>query len=185
MEIIYYLSAASLILFMLLATYDGLYLHLWKYELFKREESLFEHKTHTVRAVLFPLMIWLLFINTDSFSFYVGISLLLTDLVVLAVDAYSEKDSRRFMGGLPRWEYIIHLFANGFHFSAVALLLGTRIKVSEAGLLINHSVSATDGAKLLGFIAAQAIPIATVVALLHLFLSFPTGVKAWNKIKCC
>ena len=57
MEIIYYLSAIFLVLFMLLATYDGLYLHLWKYELFKREESSFEHKTHTIRAILFPLIV--------------------------------------------------------------------------------------------------------------------------------
>ena len=185
MEIIYYLSAIFLILFMLLATYDGLYLHLWKYELFKREESIFEHKTHTIRAVLFPLIVWLLFINTDNFSFYIGVSLILLDLVVLAIDAYSEKDSRQFMDGLPKWEYIIHLFSNGFHFAAIALLLATRISVTENGLLLSTMVNISKGQELLNFISVNIIPGAILMALLHLFLIFPKGINLWNKVKCC
>ena len=185
MEIIYYLSSLSLILFMLLATYDGLYLHLWKYELFKNKESIFEHKTHTIRAILFPLIVWLLFINKDDFSFYIGISLVLIDLVVLAIDAYSEKDSRQFMGGLPKWEYLIHLFSNGFHFSAIALFLGTRIKVSEVGLSLNKTITTSDATELLDFISTQIIPGAIIMGLLHLVLIFPKGIKIWNKVKCC
>ena len=46
MEILFLLSMICLIAFMFLATYDGAYLHLWKYELFNRKESEFEHKTH-------------------------------------------------------------------------------------------------------------------------------------------
>ncbi len=185
METIYYLSALFLIFFMLLATYDGLYLHLWKYELFKKEESLFEHKTHTIRAILFPLIVWLLFINKDSFSFYIGISLVVIDLVVLAIDAYSEKDSRQFMGGLPKWEYIIHLFSNGFHFAAIALFLGTIIKTSEVGLSLNRTVVTSNATELLDFITVQIIPGAIIIALLHLILIFPKGIKTWNKLKCC
>lgn len=185
MEIIYYLTALFLIFFMLLATYDGLYLHLWKYELFKREESLFEHKTHTARAILFPLIIWLLFISTDTISFYVGISFILFDLVILAIDAYSEKDSRKFMDGLPKWEYIIHLFSNGFHFAASALLLSTRINITENGLSLNTIVNVSKGQELLNFISVNIIPGAILMALLHLFLIFPKGIKIWNKLKCC
>lgn len=185
MEIIYYLSAVFLILFMLLATYDGLYLHLWKYELFKREESVFEHKTHTVRAILFPLILWLLFINTDSFSLYIGILFIILDLIVLGIDAYSEKDSRQFMGGLPKWEYIIHLFSNGFHFAAIALLLGTRINVSDYGLSLTTMVTNSYAKELLEFISVNIIPGAILMALLHLFLIFPKGIKIWNKLKCC
>jgi len=185
MEIIYYLSALFLVLFMLLATYDGLYLHLWKYELFKKEESIFEHKTHTVRAILFPLIVWLLFMNKDNFSFYVGISLVFIDLVVLAIDAYSEKDSRQFMGGLPKWEYIIHLFSNGFHFAAIALFLGTRIKLSEYGLSLRTNFIDSNAQELLDFISVNIIPGAIIMALLHLILIFPKGIKMWTKLKCC
>ena len=185
MEIIYYLSAIFLVLFMLLATYDGLYLHLWKYELFKREESRFEHKTHTIRAILFPLIVWLLFINTDDFSFYLGMTFVIIDLITLAIDAYSEKESRQFMNGLPKWEYIIHLFSNGFHFSAIALFLGTRIKVSEVGLSLSNSSITSNATELLDFISVQIIPGAIIMGLLHLFLIFPKGIKVWNKVKCC
>lgn len=186
MEIIYYLSSLFLILFMLLATYDGLYLHLWKYKLFKKKESVFEHKTHTIRAILFPLIIWLLFINKDVFSFYIGITLVLIDLVVLAVDAYSEKDSRQFMGGLPKWEYIIHLFSNGFHFATTALLLTLRINITENGLSLSTiTTEISKGQEILNFISVQIIPGAIVMALLHIILISPKGIKLWDKIKCC
>jgi len=151
MEIIYYLTAIFLVLFMLLATYDGLYLHLWKYELFKKEESVFEHKTHTIRAILFPLIVWLLFINKDSFSFYIAISLVIIDLIVLGIDAYSEKESRQFMGGLPKWEYIVHLFSNGFHFAAIALIVGTRISVSDYGLSLKTNFIDSNAQEVIGF----------------------------------
>jgi len=185
MEIIYYLSTLFLILFMLLATYDGLYLHLWKYELFKKEESIFEHKTHTIRAIIFPIIVWLLFINTDNFSFYIGVLFIIIDLAVLAIDAYSEKDSRQFMGGLPKWEYIIHLFSNGFHFAAIALLLAIRINITENGLSLNTMINISKGQELLNFISVNIIPGAILMALLHLFLMFPKGIKIWNKLKCC
>jgi len=185
MEIIYYLSATFLILFMLLATYDGLYLHLWKYELFKRKESVFEHKTHTIRAILFPLIVWLLFINKDDISFYLGLLFIVIDLITLGIDAYSEKESRQFMNGLPKWEYIIHLFSNGFHFSAIALFLGTKIKVSEVGISLNKTITTSNATELMDFISAQIIPGAIIMALLHLLLIFPKGIKIWNKIKCC
>ena len=185
MEILYYLSALFLVLFMLLATYDGLYLHLWKYELFKRKESIFEHKTHTVRAILFPLIIWFLFVNKDNFSFYVGISLVILDLIVLAIDAYSEEDSRKFMDGLPKWEYILHLFSNGFHFAATGLLLAIRINITENGLSINTIENVSKGQELLNFISVNIIPGAILMALLHLFLIFPKGIKIWNKLRCC
>lgn len=186
MEIIYYLSAIFLVLFMLLATYDGLYLHLWKYELFKREESVFEHKTHTLRAIFFPLIVWLLFINSDTFSFYVGISFILLDLIVLAIDAYSEKDSRQFMDGLPKWEYIIHLFSNGFHFAATALLLATRITITENEISLSMMANTiSEGQELLDFISVNIIPGAILMALLHVLLIFPKGIKIWNKVKCC
>lgn len=183
MEIIYYLSSLFLILFMVLATYDGLYLHLWKYELFKKKKSVFEHKTHTIRAILFPLIVWLLFINKDDFSFYIGLSLVLIDLVVLAIDAYSEKDSRQFMGGLPKWEYIIHLFSNGFHFAATGLLLATRVNVIENGLSLSIMDNISKGQELLNFISVNIIPGAILMALLHLFFIFPKGIKLWDKLK--
>ena len=72
MGILFLLSMICLGAFMVLATYDGAYLHLWKFELFNHEESRFEHKTHTIRAILFPPIVWLLFIDTSQVGFLIG-----------------------------------------------------------------------------------------------------------------
>lgn len=189
MEILYYLSSSSLILFMILATWDGFYLHIWKYELFKREESRFEHKTHAIRALLFPLIIWLLFINQDVLSFWFGIAFVLLDMVVLGIDAYSEKDSRKLLGGLPRWEYILHLFANGFHLSAILLYLGTLINVNDYGVSLTLVREESFGLALTGTIAQNIIPGAVLLALVHFLLLLPKGIRIWTKLKgkitCC
>jgi hypothetical protein len=174
---------------MILATYDGAYLHLWKYELFNQKESDFEHKTHTIRAILFPLIIWLLILNTDIISFWIGIGLVILDLIVLAVDAYSEKESRSFMGGLPQWEYILHLFANGFHFAFVILIIITKIKIESSTLIYSSEFLKYSSFEIVQLIAVNILPGAIVLGIVHLLLMSKFGRKLWNtnrlKIKCC
>ena len=174
---------------MLLAMYDGIYLHIWKYQLHTRKESYFEHNTHTIRAILFPLIVFLLFINDDSTSLIIGVSLVLLDLVILGIDAFSETDSREKIGGLPRWEYIIHLFSNSFHFSAIILVLATKISLSNSGIIINEFTEPSYSKEILDLVSMQAIPGAILMAFIHLFLSIPFGKKFWinkrHKISCC
>jgi hypothetical protein len=191
MDVIYILTSISLVAFMILATYDGFFLHIWKYKLYKHEESLFEHKAHTIRAILFPLIIWSLLIE-DSLNFFIlGISLIVIDSIVLAVDAYSEKDSRSFMGGLPRWEYIIHLFANGFHYAIIVLTLSLKLTITNNTIhyVIKEEITTTFASKLLTVVAENAIPGAIILAALHLFLVFSKSQSLWNiwrsKITCC
>jgi len=190
MEILYYLASTSLVLFMLLATYDGFYLHIWKYRLFDREESLFEHKTHTVRAILFPLIVWLLFINDNNLSmFLAGIVLLVLDIIVLGMDAYHEKESRSFMGGLPKWEYIVHLFSNAFHFSAIIAVLALRLKVSDGALLFAETSEVSAAYDVFQFIAVNTIPGAIILAVLHFVLIIKKPKNIWmtyrSKVTCC
>ncbi len=190
MEILFYLSSISLILFMLLATYDGFYLHIWKYELFNKKESLFEHKTHTIRAVLFPLIIWFLFLNTENpLSFYIALGLVLLDLITLGIDAYSENNSRAFMNGLPKWEYIIHLFSNSFHFASIVLIIAARLSISNNALVLTTDIANSYGKEFMQLIAFNVIPGSIVLAIIHLILIHPTGKSLWNltrlKIKCC
>lgn len=189
MEILFLLSMICLIAFMLLATYDGAYLHLWKYELFNRKESEFEHKTHTVRAILFPLIVWLLFIKIDVVSFWLGISLVAIDLIVLGIDAYSEKESRSFMNGLPTWEYIIHLFANSFHFAAMVLIIATRLEIGNDGILYSTEFLSVPIFEITQFIAENILPGSIILGIVHLLLVFDFGKQLWNssrlKIKCC
>ncbi|MCF6280490.1 MAG: hypothetical protein L3J14_09110 [Flavobacteriaceae bacterium] len=189
MTILFYFSMMCLIAFMILATYDGAYLHLWKYELFNQKESLFEHKTHTVRAILFPLIIWLLILNTDIISFWVGITLVALDLIVLALDAYSEKESRSFMDGLPRWEYILHLFANGFHFTFIMLIIATKIKLDSSTLFYSNEFLNNSSFETVQLIAVNILPGAIALGIIHLLLMTKSGKEFWNinrlKITCC
>ncbi len=190
MEIIFVLATFCLVLFMILATYDGFYLHIFKYGLFNHVESVFEHKTHTARAVLFPLIVWALFINeTNFFIFLAGLGLVLLDLIVLAIDAYSEKESRSFMGGLPRWEYIIHLFSNAFHFSAIVLVLALKIKITESGLVFVNAFTDSVAKELFTFVSVNVIPGAVVLGVLHFLLMLKRPQAIWNtqraKITCC
>mgnify|MGYP000734177675 CR=1 FL=1 len=190
MEILFILATVCLIIFMILATYDGFYLHIFKYGLFNHEESVFEHKTHTVRAVLFPFIVWALFINETNFLlFLAGLGLIVLDLIVLAIDAYSEKESRSFMGGLPRWEYIIHLFSNAFHFSAIVLVLALKIKVTESGLVFVYAFADSMAKELFTFVSVNVIPGAVVLAVVHFVLMLKGPKTIWNtyraKITCC
>lgn len=190
MEVLFYLATICLVLFMILATYDGFYLHIFKFGLFNREESIFEHKTHTTRAILFPLIIWFLFVNESSFEgFLIGVCLVIFDLIVLGIDAYSEKESRSFMGGLPRWEYIVHLFSNAFHFSVIVLVLALKIKVTDSGLVFVNQFALTSAKELFTFVSINVIPGAVVLALLHFILMLKGPRTFWNtyrtKITCC
>lgn len=189
MEIVYYLSAASLVAFMIFATYDGVYLHLWKFELFRRKESRFEHKMHTIRAILFPVIVWLLFLNSDLFSFWLGITFVLADLIVLGIDAFSEKESRKFMGGLPRWEYIIHLFANGFHFASIFLMISARLSIHYPKSATGELLVDNFAQELMGIVAQNALPGAIILALVHIVLITKFGQVRWmnlrSKVKCC
>lgn len=182
MEIVYYLSASCLLLFMVLATYDGFYLHIWKYELFSRKESRFEHKTHTARAILFPLILWFLFINNDATSFWIAIVLITIDFIVLGIDAYAEDDSRKSIGGLPKWEYILHLFANSFHFASIFLIIATKVSIADIGIVFNESVNVTFAQKLIKIISANMIPGAIVLGFIHFILLFPKGIAIWSKV---
>lgn len=189
MEIIYYLTAISLLSYMILATYDGVYLHLWKYELFDRKESFFEHKTHTARAVLFPLIVWMLWLKSSQLFFILGMLLVILDIIILSIDAYAEKDSRKFMGGLPKWEYIIHLFSNGFHFAIIAMAFGLKLGIAGDNLVFINNATITSGSKFLYIVSINAIPGAVLIAIIHVLLLIRAPRRFWLRkraeIKCC
>lgn len=63
MEIAFIISIVLLIAYSILALFDGVFLHLYKYRLYEHKESKFEHLTHTVRAILFTGILIALFIK--------------------------------------------------------------------------------------------------------------------------
>lgn len=189
MEIAIIISSLLLILFAVLALYDGFYLHILKYQLFNQTESKTEHIIHTIRAVLFPAILYFLFLKQDSnASFLIGITIVLLDIIVLAVDAFVEKDSRHFMGGLPRWEYIVHLFVNGFHFASIAVYLSIKLTIENREIMI-RSITHSSASELFNTLIVNLLPGAIIIAILHILLCIPKTTNVWNnltnKISCC
>jgi hypothetical protein len=190
MEIGLIISSILLIAFAILAVIDGFYLHIVKYQLYNHSESKLEHLTHTIRAVLFPAIVYFLFIKQNSeVSFYMGASLVLIDIVVLLIDAFIEKDSRAFMGGLPRWEYILHLLVNGFHFSSIAVFLAIKLRLTNNGLEILPDLAVYKYFEPFKLIAQNLIPGAVLIAAIHLVTSVEFTVVYWNNVRrkliCC
>lgn len=190
MDFLNYLTAITLLLFMVLATYDGAYLHLFKFRLYAQTNSKIEHITHTLRAIFFPLIIWALFLNNgNALLFYLGLVLAFTDFIVLALDAFYEKDSRAFMGGLPQKEYIMHLFSNAFHYGLVILAMVLQLTLSNNTIRFNAINYEGFSGTFLLFIAKNALPGATLLALLHVLLCLPKPAKFIDryrlKISCC
>ena len=184
------IATILLLAFALLAIIDGFYLHILKYQLFNHKESAFEHLTHTLRAILFPMIVYFLFLSQHGLtSFYLGVLFVILDIVVLGIDAYVEKDSRSFMGGLPRWEYILHLFANGFHFSSIAVFFAIKFTFTENGIEIVQDLSGLKNFGMFHFVAVNLLPGAVLLALLHILTSLSPTKIYWNNLitkkTCC
>ena len=190
METAIIITSILLILFSILALYDGFYLHIFKYKLHNQSESKTEHYTHTIRAVLFPAILYFLFLKQDYImSFIIGLTIVALDIFVMAVDAFIEKDSREFMGGLPRWEYILHLFVNGFHFASIAVFLSIKLNIKNDEIAILSNIDLYQNYQTFSIIVINLLPGAILIALLHLFLCIPKTRYVWDnlraKVQCC
>lgn len=103
------LSLIFLILFSILSAFDGLYLHLYKYKLHQREDSLYEHKLHTLRALFFFIILILMFLyESKGFYLYFLILILGADYIIEINDMLIEYKSRANIGGLKKHEYFLH-----------------------------------------------------------------------------
>jgi hypothetical protein len=190
METAIIITSILLILFSVLALYDGFYLHIFKYKLHNQSESKAEHYTHTIRAVFFPAILYFLFLKQDcTMSFIIGLTIVALDILVMAVDAFIEKDSREFMGGLPRWEYILHLFVNGFHFASIAVYLSIKLNINNGEIAFLPNIDQYQNYQVFNAIITSLLPGAILIALLHLFLCIPKTRYVWDnlraKIQCC
>lgn len=190
MEIAFTIAIILLTLFALLGLYDGLYLHIFKYKLYANAESRAEHIMHTIRGVLFPAILYFLYLKSDcTISFYIGVILVLLDIITLGIDAFVEKDSRVFMGGLPRWEYIVHLFVNGFHFASIAIFLIIKLNFVNGEVQLRTDFSSANNYPAFIWLVTNLIPGAILMGLLHIMVIFPKTAKPWiklrNKITCC
>jgi len=190
MEVAFIILSVLMALFAVLAVFDGFYLHIFRFELHRHKASKQEHLTHTFRAILFPAMVYFLYVAQDCVPcFYIGMAMVIVDIIILGIDAYIEKDSRAFMGGLPRWEYILHLFVNGFHFATIAVFLVLKIQITGDGFTIVSNFYQYKNFMILRFVAVNLIPGGILLALLHLFVILPITARKLNELRdrysCC
>jgi len=93
------------------------------------------------------------------------------------------------MNGLPQWEYILHLFANSFHFAAIILIIAARTTITGDGIFYSTEFMQHSSFETVQFIAVNIIPGAIILGLIHLFLSFDFGRRLYNsnrlRITCC
>ncbi|MDA9950981.1 hypothetical protein N9D31_00265 [Oligoflexaceae bacterium] len=141
-----YAALTFLVLFCILAAVDGTYFHFSKYKLDQRPESLREHAFHTARSLFFAPMVLILFtFDSSGWLLWLAVLLVALDSVALVLDLLEEEKSRKDIGGLSRAEYLIHVLANGFHFTWVALILASKDSADWAldGGIVGDASTAT------------------------------------------
>lgn len=164
------LSLVFLILFSGLAFIDGIYLHLWKYKLYKYKETIFEHKLHTIRAVFFPFqLVGLFMFGIEGWLFGLVLFLAMVDLFVQILDMWEEKGARARFGGLSSAEYILHVTLTSLHSSMLLVYLIS--KPNASNFLGKTQIVYSQNWH--SIVASNLLPGAILVALLHLILCHP------------
>ena len=155
-----------------IAIVDGVYLHLYKYRLYARPDSVTEHLTHTLRAVLFAPMIYLLFGRCFAGPvLWATLALVLVDFAIQSWDVLVERASRGSLGGLTSLEYWVHVAAITTHVAAVTLVLAAR--PPAAWSLSAPAVLPGEWPAIAHWSALGLVPGAAGLAVLHLWLLQP------------
>ncbi|MBX7221070.1 MAG: hypothetical protein K1Y36_14070 [Blastocatellia bacterium] len=166
-----YPATVFLMLFGVVAAFDGLYLHLWKYRLHTRAESLVEHRWHTLRVFLFlPVVYGLFYRNSGGWALWLTVILVGIDFGVALLDVLEENQSRASLGGLSSTEYAIHVVTMTLHTVAISLALAARPLAAwslTAPLEIGPQVSFST------WVALQMLPGNLLIGILHVWLMQP------------
>lgn len=162
-------STICINLAVLLGMVDGIYYHLWKYRLFGRSESRFEHVLHTVRAFLFLPIFWLLYgENYGGWALWLGVFFVAADSIVELIDVLIERRSRADIGGLSTGEYAIHVNATALRLAALALIFAA--KPVEAWSLTAPLVLSPSYPSWVNWFALNSVPAGLIGVLAHLWL---------------
>lgn len=137
-------SAVLLIGFAVLSLVDGVYLHLYKFRLHDRVATRTEHWAHTIRALLFiPTLVLVLSGTTSGPLLWLGVVVVVADIAVTIADVLTERSSRAFQGGLPRYELAIHVALTVLHGGAIATSLLARPAAAWWGNTTAHVQAAS------------------------------------------
>jgi hypothetical protein len=168
------LAVVVLIPLAVLAAVDGLWIHLWQLRLHARPECAREHRLHSARALLFPVLLVLLY-GRDSAGILLVLALGLAaiDTALEAWDTFEEPRSRATLGGLSRGEALLHVILVSLR--SASLVLAFAAKPATA-----WSLGASDPADPIPswqalLVLQGLLPGALAVAALHvvLVLRFP------------
>lgn len=117
-------AAACLVAFTAIASVDGLYFHLYRYRLYARPDSRYEHWLHTWNAVLYvPLTALLFCAEPLGLWRHLALLLFIASVVIEVLDVLCEERSRRTLGGLTSLEYLMHFLMSGLRFGSVVPIL--------------------------------------------------------------
>jgi hypothetical protein len=160
------LFTASLVfwaLALLIGGIDGLYFHLWRFRLYAQPESRLEHLAHAARAVLVVPTLWVAFFADVGSRIAVLLTLIGADLAVAIWDVFLERRSRTAMGGMPHFEYFVHVAVTALHSAAEA--------VTVSALLVTGGPAPRGILSNMVLVAMLAVSVGA--ALLHLLLVLP------------
>ncbi|MEZ4750484.1 MAG: hypothetical protein R3B54_07595 [Bdellovibrionota bacterium] len=122
-ETIYLSAVVSLVLFAVIGVFDGVYYHLYRYNLQSHPEARLEHWIHTLRAFVFAAFSFLIFVvNAAGKLLWVAVALVALDLVLEAIDILVEKEARAKLGGISSGESLVHILATACKSVALALM---------------------------------------------------------------
>jgi len=156
------------VLFTTIASVDGLYFHLFRYRLWERPVSQYEHKLHTLNAVLFVPQVGLLFcLQPSGLWLWLLLALFVLTMGVEMADVLCEEASRRDLGGLTSVEYLMHFLMAGLRFGWVMPLL-----FGLPGVAWAPEQTAIGGRALWMMLIGASIALpAIVIAVVHVVLA--------------
>jgi hypothetical protein len=159
-------------LFAMVAMTDGVYYHLWKFRLYTRPESIVEHVTHTIHALFFGPIVFLLFAyNFGGALLWLAVAVVALDFANESWDILIEKNSRASLGGLPPLEYLSHAVAITLRTAAIALVFSA--KPAAAWSLSSPTVLPESYPSIAPITALLIVPGAVLFGLVHLWLLRP------------
>lgn len=170
METTKIVACIFLVFFLNLATFDGLYLHLYKYKLHAWKESRREHFLHTINAFIFPWTIFFVFLDEfKGLLLWFGVLLTLISLLVEYFDLFEENKSRESFGGLTSLEYALHMAMGSLRASYISLILVSK-PLADWSLSGSSFVESYANAKFNLYFIYPMLMSCLFVGFLHIFL---------------
>lgn len=164
------LSAYIFIIFILLAAYDSFYWHIYRLKLYAYNDTRKEHLFHTGRNIALIFVIYFLYTDNHSgIQLWLGLLFVIADLFILLFDLIIENDGRKRFGGISKWEYVLHVMANGIYFASLSLLLASKDPMQWA---LQSGYRAEPYPDLVGVIGRLALIGSSLSLIVHLILCF-------------